>query len=198
MKKAMRRFFITLVVLLVLLGGAGWWLRSYIAPAEQLDMSYTPISLKEKAWEIIKNRKTELVLSEADVNFLIKSAMAFQLSDGEAAAGREGLWLDQDLRLDGAAFQLEQDMLLARMNVTWKDYIPAELNASYRLEWQQNRIALRPQSLALKGIALPTGLLETVLLPLELPEQDYVSISDITFEPDQIRILFKIDLKLPF
>jgi hypothetical protein len=195
MRRALRRFATTLGILLILLAGAGWWLTSYIAPDEQLDLTYTPISIKDKAWDIIKNMKTELILTESDVNFLIKSGLQSQLPRAEETGA---LQLDENVRLDGAAFKLEQDELTARMNVTWQNTIAAELNATYRLEWQQDRIALRPQSLSLKGLPLPLRLLEPILIPLELPEQNYVSISNVAFEPGQIRIVFKVDVKLPF
>ena len=81
------------------------------------------------------------------------------------------------------------------MNVTYKDRIPAELNAVYSLEWQSPNIVLRPQSLSLKEIALPLSMLETIVIPLDLPAQDIVTVRDVSSK-DQIKILFKLQIQL--
>ncbi|MCA0756409.1 hypothetical protein KP806_15250 [Paenibacillus sp. N4] len=192
MWKAIRRLLMSLIVILLLLGGAAWALLAYIAPDEKLDMAYTPISVQDKALAIVKSLKTELVLTETDVNYLIKAHLERELAGADGAPE-----LSKDLRLDGAAFELEADKLIAHMNVTYKDRVPAQLDAVYRLEWQPPNIALRPQSLSAKEIGLPLDLLQTVIIPLELGEQDLVSISNVLFEQDQIRVQFKVDVKLP-
>ncbi|CAM4094049.1 hypothetical protein L1N85_10435 [Paenibacillus alkaliterrae] len=196
MLKAFRRLLTTLLIFILLLGGAVWWLLSYIAPDERLDMAYTPISVRDKALAIIKNLNTELVLTETDINYVIKA----RLMSEYASAGTNGaaVELNEDVRLDGAVFELEEDRLVARMNVTYKDRIPAQLDAVYALEWQPPNIALRPQSLAVKDIGLPLSLLEPILIPIELPEQNVVAIRDVQFEQNQIKVLFKVDVKLPF
>ncbi len=166
-----------------------------MAPDEQLDLRYAPIDVKAKALDMVKKLKPELVLSEADINDLIKNHLNSEYAS--RGAGGSSLELAKDLRLDGAVFELEDDKLIARMNVTYKDRIPAELDAVYLLEWQPPNIALRPQSLSVKEMALPVGLLETVIIPLDLPAQDVLSVRDVLFEKNQLRIRFKLQIQLP-
>ncbi|MBD2872889.1 hypothetical protein [Paenibacillus arenilitoris] len=193
MRRAIRRLLTTLVVLVLLLGGAAWWLLSYIAPDERLDMRYEPIDVKAKVLDTAQQLKPELVLTESDITHLIKKHLQDKYGGGEGGAPME---LAKDVRLDGADFQLEEGRLKARLNVTYKERIPAALDAVYALEWQPPNIALRPQSLTLKEIGLPLGLLEPVVVPLDLPLQDVVTVSDVQFQQDRVKILFKLQLGL--
>ncbi|WP_053372941.1 hypothetical protein [Paenibacillus sp. FJAT-27812] len=195
MGKWLKRFLTVIIIIVLLLGGAIWWLLSYIAPDEKLDMSYAPIDVKEKALGMVRKLKPELVLSEEDINHLIKMNMKSKY----AAEGAEGpfLALEKDIRLDGATFELEENKLIARMNVTYKNRIPAELDAVYSLDWQSPNITLRPQSLSIKEIALPIRMMETIIIPLDLPAQDIVTVRDVQFENGQIKIRFKVSLQLP-
>ena len=183
MGRMLKKFAITVIIIILLLAGALWWLLSYIAPDEKLDMSYAPIDVKEKALDMVKKLKPELVLTESDINHLIK--MNMQKEE-----------LAKDIRLDGALFELEEDRLVAHMNVTYKERIPAELNAVYSLEWQPPNIALRPQSLSLKEMALPVSMLDAIIIPLDLPGQDIVTVKDVEFLKDQIKVLFKLGIQL--
>ncbi|WP_028612724.1 hypothetical protein [Paenibacillus harenae] len=197
MRRAIRRLLTTLVIVILLLGGAAWWLLSYIAPDDQLDMSYEPIDVKAKAMDMVKKRKPELVLTESDINHLIK----MHLQGKYAASGNDGngdgaIELAKDVRLDGALFELEEGRLVAHMNVTYKDRIPAVLDAVYRLERRDSNIALRPQSLSVKDIGLPLHLLETMIIPIDLPLQDMVKVRDVQFQKDQIKVLLKLELGL--
>ncbi|REK74409.1 hypothetical protein [Paenibacillus paeoniae] len=182
MGKFFKRLFITLIVLLVLIGGAAWWLLSYIKPEQSLHLNYSPIDVRQKAVDMVKRLKPELVLSEKEVNDLIKKHLDPDISE--------------DVRVDGAQFMLEENKLLADLNITYGDRIPAQIRAEYRLEWQNPNLVLRPQSLSIKGFQLPLKMLETVIVPLDLPTGDMVTVQDVKFESKQIKVLFNI--KLPF
>ncbi|RJE84249.1 hypothetical protein D3P07_23040 [Paenibacillus sp. 1011MAR3C5] len=182
MGKFLKRLFITLIVMLLIIGGAAWWFLSYISPDKPLNLNYNPIDVRQKAVDMVKRLKPELVLSEAEVNDLIKKHI-----DRDVAEGVE---------LDGAEFELNGDRLIADLNITYKDRIPAHIRAEYRLEWQNPNLALRPQSLTMKGIQLPLRMLETIVVPLDLPTGDMVTVDDVKFEEKQVKVLFQI--KLPF
>lgn len=194
MLKAIRRLLTALVLIILLLAGAAWWLLSYIAPDEPLDMAYESIDVKEKALDMIKRLKPELVLTEADINNMIKMHLESKLASREA--GASSMELVNGIRLDGAAFELEEGKLAARMNVTYRDRIPAELDAVYSLEWQPPNIALRPKSISVKEIGLPVSLLEPIIIPLDLPAEDVVTVRDVQFLKDQVKVLFKLRLQL--
>ncbi|WP_337104070.1 hypothetical protein [Paenibacillus sp. YIM B09110] len=185
MRKALKRLAILIGILILLLACGGWWLVSYVEPDEALTMSYEPISVKDKALDMIKKLKPELVLTEADINNLVKMHMSASAEP-----------LAPDTTLDGAAFDLEGDRLVAKLNVTYKDRVPVQLQAEYKLEWQSPNIVLRPRALTVKDIHLPLRMLETQVIPLDLPQQDVVTLQDVQFTDDHISILFKLQLKL--
>lgn len=180
MGRVFKRLFITLVVLIVLAGGVVWWLLSYIAPDKQLDLNYSSIDVKQKALDMAKRLEPELILTETDINDLIKKHLERDVAE--------------NVRLDGAQFQLNGDRLIADLNVTYMDSIPAQVQAEYRMEWQEPNITLRPQSLSVKGIELPIDLLDTIIVPLDLPTGDLVSVQDVRFESKQVKVLFKINM----
>lgn len=182
MVKALKRLFIAIVILLLLAVGGGWWLLSYVAPDEELDLTYQNIDVRQKATDMVKQLKAELVLTEADINNLIKKNLDPNVGE--------------QVVIDGAAFDLEGDRLIANMNVTYRDRVKAAVRAEYRLEWQNPNLALRPQSLAVKGFELPVNLLDTIIVNLDLPIGDMVEVRDVRFEGESVRVLFK--LNMPF
>ncbi|WP_168118699.1 hypothetical protein [Paenibacillus sp. HB172176] len=180
MGRWLRRLIVTLLVLIVVAGGACWWFISYISPDEKLDMSYQSIDMGEKIMDMIGRRKLELVLTEADVNNLIKMNMKRELAD--------------NIVLDGAKFELEQDALHAVLNVNYHNLVPAQIDVDYRLEWKQPNIVLYPQAIAVKGIDLPLSMLEVVEAPIQLPAGNRVKIENVAFGPQEIRVKFKLQL----
>ncbi|MDQ6421325.1 hypothetical protein RB620_18015 [Paenibacillus sp. LHD-117] len=180
MGKLVRRLLLAIVFLILLIVGAGWWVLSYVAPDQELDLSYQTIDVREKATDMVKRLKPELVLTEADINHLIKMNLSPDIAD--------------HVMVDGANFSLEKDRLIADMNVTYRDRIPMAVQAEYRLEWQDPNIALRPQSLKVKDIELPVDLLDTIIVPLDLPTGNVVEVKDVRFEADAIRVLFKLNI----
>lgn len=184
MGRVFKRLFITLVVLVMIVGGAVWWLLSYIAPDQQLNLNYNPIDVKQKALDMVKALKPELLLTEEDVNNLIKKHIHTDVAE--------------NVRLNGAKFYLQGDRLVADLNVTYRDRIPAQLQAEYRMEWEEPNLVLRPQSLSVKDLKLPIDLLETITVPLDLPTGEMVEVKEMVFANSQIKVLFNLNIKLPF
>lgn len=180
MGKALKRLFLAIVILLVLATGAAWWLLSYIAPDEELDLSYQNIDVRQKATDMVKQLKPELVLTEADVNNLIKKNMDPSINE--------------HVVVDGANFDLAGDRLIANMNITYRDRVPMAVRAEYVLEWQEPTLALRPQSLTMKGIELPLDMLKTIVFDLDLPTGDLVQVSEVRFPGDTVTVLFKFSM----
>lgn len=179
MGRAFKRLFLTLVVLVVLLAGSACGLAVYIAPDEQLDLDYKPINLKQKALDMATSLKPELVLTVQDINDLIKKHLERDIAE--------------NVRLDGAKFSLQGDRLIADLNVTYMERVPAQVQAEYRMEWQDPNLALRPEGLSVKRIALPYASLETIIVPLDLPTGDFVSVKEVRFESEQVRVLFQVN-----
>ncbi|MGG1633971.1 hypothetical protein [Paenibacillus sp. NRS-1760] len=194
MGKTLKRLLMSFIVILLLLGGALWWFLLYIAPDEPLDMSYAPIDVKEKALDMVKKMKLELVLTESDINHLIKMNMKDELAISRPESTHQEI--AKAIHLDGANFDLEENRLIAQMNITYKNKIPARLDAVYSLDWESPNIILKPQSLSVKAIQLPLSMLETIVIPLDLPAQDVVTVRDVQFENNQIKIRFKLQIQL--
>lgn len=194
MRKAFRRLLMSLVLIIVLVGGSAWWLMSYIAPDERRDLAYEPVDVKEKALDMIKGLKPELILTEADANHLIKMHLENKLEAEPGSDSQSAILLAKDIRLDGAEFELEENKLVAHMNVTYKERIPAQLDANYSLEWQSPNLVLSPQSLSIKKLMLPLSLLEPIVIPLDLPGRDIVTVSSVKFQTDQIKVQFELNL----
>lgn len=180
MRRILRMGCASLILLAIAAGGAVWWLLSYIAPERELAMSYERIDVRAKALDMVKRLKPELVLTESDINHLIKMNLKRDIAD--------------NVLLDGADFKLQGSRLLAELNVTYMGRIPAEVRAEYNMEWRGTELVLTPQSLAVKRFELPIDWLETVVVPLDLPATDMVELDDIRFEAKQIRIMFKVHL----
>ncbi|MHA6482324.1 hypothetical protein ACX1C1_10545 [Paenibacillus sp. strain BS8-2] len=182
MGKALKRLMGLLLLLLLLIAGGLWWLLSYIAPDEKLDLSYQNIDVRQKATDMVKQLKPELVLTEVDINNLIKKNLDPNIND--------------HVVVDGASFDLDGDRLVANMNITYRDLVPMAVRAEYQLEWQDPNLALRPQSLKVKGIELPLDMLDTYVFDLDLPTGDLVQVSEVRFQGESVTVKFK--LSMPF
>lgn len=183
MGKWMKRFVLTIVVLAVLLVAGGLWLKSYVAPRESLDLRYEPIDIQAKVLIMVKRLSPELVLTEADVNNLMKMHLS------EIAEG-----LPEGVKMDGARFELEGDKLLAHLNVTYRDRLPVGLLATYKLSWQSPNVILEPVSLTVRGHGLSPGLLERKIVPLKFSSQNVVGASDVRFDGDRVVVRLKLQL----
>jgi hypothetical protein len=176
------KWFVVIIVLFALiLAGAGLWLKSYVAPSEKLDLAYAQVSIKDKAIEMVQKLKPEIVLSEADVNNLIKS----QLQNGNTS-------LPPDMTLDGARFELSRDKLLAHLNMTYRNILPLGMLATYKMTWQSPNLILEPQSLTVKDYDLGRDRLDRIVVPIELPS--IITVRDMQFLDDQMIIKLQLHL----
>ncbi|GLX67424.1 hypothetical protein [Paenibacillus glycanilyticus] len=175
---------IVLVLLVAAAAGGGLWLKSYVAPSEKLDLAYDPVSIEDKALQMVANLKPEIVLSEADVNNLIKS----QLQGGHSAS------LPPDMKLDGARFELSGDRLIAHLNMTYRDFLPVGMLATYKMSWKAPNLIIEPVSLTVKDYDLGKERLDRMVVPIQLPSM--ISIRDMQFQSNQIVIGLKLSIRL--
>ncbi|CAM3465356.1 hypothetical protein PALU110988_24090 [Paenibacillus lupini] len=177
------KWFVVIIVLFALiLAGAGLWLKSYVAPTEKLDLAYAQVSIKDKAIEMVQKLKPEIVLSEADVNNLIKS----QLQGGHSES------LPPDMTLDGARFELSGNKLLAHLNMTYRNILPLGMLATYKMTWKSPNLILEPQSLTVKDYDLGRDRLDRIVVPIELPS--IITVRDMQFLDDQMIIKLQLHL----
>ncbi|MFC4775973.1 hypothetical protein ACFO9Q_04160 [Paenibacillus sp. GCM10023252] len=184
MPRSVRILFTSILILILLLGGACWGLLRYAAPEEELTLSYEPIDLQSKALAMARKLKPELILTEEDMNNLVKSSLA------------QAPLLSPDFTLQGARVELEGDRLIVHLNVTYRDRIPVGAVAEYRMSWEEPNVRLQPVSLKVKGIQLPEDRLEPILVPLDLRELKVIQVREVIFDGDRIRLLFRANLQL--
>lgn len=176
----MRKLILFLFVLLVIVGGSGVYGLYYIRPDPTLTLDYEPLSLKDKALDMAKRLSPELVLTEEDVNNLLKQALA------------EHPKQSPDVEVLGARFTLEGNRLQADLRLLWKGRVTAGMQVDYLLGWSEPNLTADVESVKLKGIKLSSGLTQDLAVPIgeELPP--LIRIRNIEFGEREIRI--RLDL----
>lgn len=139
-----------------------------------------PIKLEDKLLQMARNWNTELVLTEADINALIKMNLDPQINDR--------------LLIQGAHFSLQDNTLLAQLNVLVNDAIPAELYASYGISWDEPELRLTPLTLQLKEINLPISWLDEISFPLYEKKDSLIGIDSLYTKGNELVIKLKFKL----
>ncbi|MFD0959776.1 hypothetical protein [Paenibacillus chungangensis] len=182
--RAIKRIWWSVVILALLISGAAWGAVAYIAPERELDfqLENEKVDVKEKALHMVKRMKPELVLTESEVNDLIKLGMEKEMGE--------------HVQIKGVDFQLEKDRLIGDINVMYRERIPVGVRVEYEVDWREPNLVLRPAILSLKAINLPLHYLETVSIPLDLPTGETFGVEGVRMEKDRLLVLF--DIKFPF
>ena len=156
----MKKAGIALIILLIVLGAAGFGALRYISPNEALDLRYDRVPLGQRAIDMARRLSLDLVLTEADINNYGKEALARQPD------------YRPDVRIDGARFHLRGDRMIADVNVTIKKRIPARLTLTYKLEWRDPDLIAVIEEAKMKSITLPNRYFDDVVIPLgsEVPK----------------------------
>ncbi|MFC5699720.1 hypothetical protein ACFPVX_00380 [Cohnella faecalis] len=175
----MKKLILFLVALLLLAVLAGAGLILYIAPDKGLNLAYEQVPVKDRAIEMVKRMKLELVLSEEDVINLAKASVA------------DNPQVKPDVRVTGADFDLQGELLIANLKVLWKERIPVGLQVTYRLSWQSPNLVATVVEAKAKKIKLPLTAFDDQIIPLgdELPK--LIQIKGIAFENDEAKVSFK-------
>lgn len=176
----MRKLVLFLFVLLLIVGGSGVYGLYYTRPDPTLTLKYESISLKDKALDMVKRLSPELVLTEEDVDNLLKQALA------------EHPKPSPDIEVLGARFTLLDNRLHADLRLLWKGRVTAGMQVDYLLGWSDPSLTAKVESVKLRGIGLPSGLAEDLAVPIgeELPA--IVRIRSIEFGEREIRV--RLDL----
>lgn len=175
-----KKILVTFICFIVIIVGAAFALKQYISPSQQLTMDYTAIDIEEKVMNMVTNLKSEVILTEQDIDSLIKQNMDRQLNSFTY--------------INGAKFYVENDILYAILNVTLYNKVDAEILATYNVDWDGSKLKLSPQSLSIKDISLPTSWLETISIPIYDKADSLVTISSLTNVGREIVIKLKLSL----
>lgn len=177
----MRKWLIRLTVLIIVVIFAALAVLFYIKPTETLDLTSRKVPIKERALDMLKRTSLELIVTEDDVNHLLKSKLA------------EDPVVQKDVEVTGAKFTVLGDLLIADLNVLWKDLVPSSLRIVYRLEWDDadSSIVAVVAEAKIKAISLQKSSIAGFVIPLgdELPKP--LKIEKIDWGVGEIKVKLK-------
>ncbi|PLT47846.1 hypothetical protein NYE40_21545 [Paenibacillus sp. FSL W8-1187] len=175
--------FIGLLVALLVLAAAGaaaavW----YIRPQQELTLAHEPIDLAAKGLEMVQSGKAELFLSGQDINNLARERLSAQPQ------------VTPEFRIEGAQLTLQGQRLTADIAGRYRDLLDAGVQAEYRLEWRDPDLVATPLSAKLRGIALPAGTLEPIVIPVGSQLPSVVGIRSVEFRDGGVAVALQLRL----
>ncbi|MFC5531515.1 hypothetical protein [Cohnella yongneupensis] len=175
----MKKMFVGLVLFLILAIIAVVAGLFYIKPTEELDLTHRKVPIKERAIDMVKRTSLELIVTEADVNNLLKTKLS------------EDPIVQKNVEVTGAKFTVIGDLLIADLNVLWKDLVPSSLRIVYRLHWESPNIIATVEEAKIKSISLPSSAIAGFVIPLgdELPKP--LKIEKIDWGVGEIKVKLK-------
>lgn len=175
----MRKFIIGLFVFIIVAVIAAVAGLYYIKPTEPLDLSYGKVPIRERALDMAKRMSLDLVVTEADVNSILKAELA------------DDPLVQEGVEVKGAKFTLIGELLIADLNVLWKDLVPSSLRIVYRLKWDAPNVVATVEEAKIKAISLPKSSVSGFVIPLgdELPKP--LKIEKIEWGVGEIKVKLK-------
>jgi hypothetical protein len=175
----MKKIFIGLFVLTFLAVIAGVGALYYIKPDQDLDLMYQRVPLKERALDMARRLSPELILTGEDLNNLSKKSVA------------DNPQVEKDVRITGANFTMEGELMIANLNVIWKKQISAALQVTYRLRWESPNVIATVEKARMKGITLPVSMFSDRVIPIgqDLPKP--LKIKDLVWGNGGVKVLFQ-------
>lgn len=174
----MRKLRLALLAIFVLLATAIITVYMYAAPRKELDLSYQPVPLLERAVAMFRRQSLELVLTEADLNNLAKRSLSLHPH------------VRPNVQVTGAAFELEGDRMIADVNVKLLGLWPAGLRTIYTFRWEAPNLVGTPVEMKAGSIALPKERIGELVIPIgeELP---LIKLDDVYLKDGQVHVKFR-------
>lgn len=175
----MKKFLISVLIFISVAAIAVVGALYYIKPEQKLDLSYEKVALKDLAFDMARRQSTELILSGEDLNNLAKKSLA------------NNPQVEKDILVTGANFSLVGDILLADLNVVWKNKVSAGLHITYRLRWEDPNVVATVEKAKLKGVSLPISAFSDRIIPVgqELPK--LLKIKDMVWIGGEVKVHFE-------
>nr|WP_245247433.1 MULTISPECIES: hypothetical protein [unclassified Paenibacillus] len=165
-------------VLTCLAAGVLWFVR----PAEPLDLSYGQLDLRGKLTDMLMSRRMETVLTEREVNDLLKQALTHR---PEVRPG---------VTLTGAAFVLQGERLSADVNLLVQQRLEVGAKLWFELSWKEPYLTALHTGTEIRGRSVPLEWLRLEPLRIELNEYlpTRISIREMAFEGSTVRLSLKM------
>lgn len=178
----MKKFLITVIVLLSIVIVAIWGAAWYVRPSKSLDLKYEEVPIGGMILNMVKLRKPEVQLTEQDVNNLIKKRL------------EQNKELPHQMSLKGASFELQGERLEADVNVLWDHKVHVGGKLYFQLAWSPPNIEIVHTGTRIKDISLPAEWFQIapIRIPVEDQLPDRIGINQVSFDPNVIRIGLKL------
>jgi hypothetical protein len=151
----------------------------YIRPDVTLTLEHQPVPVNQRVLDMVRRTSLELVLTEEDVNNILKESLA------------RNPQRSKDVEVRGAQFRLSGNLLVADYHLKFKQRVSTALHVTYRLAWNDPDITATVTDVKLKDISLPAYMVEDLSLPIgkQLPKP--LKIKDVQFGDKKLKILFQ-------
>ncbi|OAB45824.1 hypothetical protein [Paenibacillus antarcticus] len=158
----------------------------YIRPDKAIDMSYEPVDMKVKVWNMVKNKVPEIELTGDELNNIAKKKMVEALKTTNLSVD-----------VTGAEFIIHGDEVEAQLNGKW-GILPFGVNLFFHMESSGSDLILKHLSTQIKQITIPNSMwsLQPITFSLKEHIPDIVGIDQVDFKTDSIMLTFKIDWTL--
>lgn len=168
----------TLLLVCMLLLGVSY---AYAQPDRMLDLNYSELSIRDKLAAMLANRRLEVVLTESEVNELLKKILADRAQ------------LREDWTLTGAQFTLNGTQWTADINLMYKEKWPIGAKLFFTVNWQDPYLTAVHTETQIKQISVPMDWFQ--LQPLKIPLNDYLpkpaGVRNVTFEGNVVRLALR-------
>jgi uncharacterized protein YneF (UPF0154 family) len=175
----LKKLFICLFILVLLAVIAGVGALYYIKPDQNLNLVYKKPPLTQRALDMVMHLSPELILNEEDINNLSKQSIA------------DNPQVEKDIVVTGANFTLQGDLLIADLNVVWKNWIFAGLQITYRLHWENPNLIASVEKAQIKGVSLPTSAFSDRVIPVTQNLPKLLKIKDIVWGDRDMKVIFQ-------
>jgi hypothetical protein len=172
------RFGGTLLLVFILLLGVSY---AYAQPDRMLDLNYSELSIRDKLENMLVNRRLEVVLTESEVNGLLKKTLASRAQ------------LRDDWTLTGAQFTLKGTQWMADINLMYKEKWPIGAQLFFTVNWEDPFLTAIHTDTQIKQISVPMSWFQ--LEPLQIPLNDYLprpaGVRNVTFQDNIVRLALR-------
>lgn len=170
---------------LLCMGVAGAALVWYAQPDPALDWEITRMPRwEEKAWRMIEDLSLSTVITEEELNAMVKQALY------------ERRQLNDALLITGADAALNGNVLIVRTDLEAGGMLRFQLAHRFQLEWDKPNLRAVHVSTSLKDVKLPSSWvnLGIISVPLSLDSRIPAAVENVTFEENSIRIQFTLQI----
>jgi len=74
--------------------------------------------------------------------------------------------VEEGVQVTGAEFELKGDLLVADLNIIWKNRVSAAIRVDYRLSWKDPNVVAVVEKATAKGVPLPKSMFADRVIPI--------------------------------